>query len=61
MHCVYFRNSRRGDGGRYSMRFSGTNNKSHPTAVGRNDRPPFRVGGSARNQVKMDSSLPILF
>uniref|UniRef100_A0A0R3RXB2 MIF4G domain-containing protein n=1 Tax=Elaeophora elaphi TaxID=1147741 RepID=A0A0R3RXB2_9BILA len=43
---------RRGDGGRYSMRFSGTNSKGHltSTAVGRNDRPPFRVGGSGRNQ-----------
>ncbi|CAG9538966.1 unnamed protein product [Cercopithifilaria johnstoni] len=45
-------NFRRGDGGRYSMRFSGINTKTHPTsaAVSRNERPPFRVGGSARNQ-----------
>ncbi|EJW85335.1 hypothetical protein WUBG_03753, partial [Wuchereria bancrofti] len=43
---------RRGDGGRYSMRFSGISNKNHPTsaAISRNDRPPFRVGGSGRNQ-----------
>lgn len=51
----FFLNSRRGDGGRYSMRFSGANNKNHPTSavVSRNDRPPFRVGGSGRNQVKI--------
>ncbi|KAM3716322.1 A-type inclusion protein [Dirofilaria immitis] len=48
---------RRGDGGRYSMRFSGANNSKghHSTSamVSRNDRPPFRVGGSGgsgRNQ-----------
>uniref|UniRef100_A0A1I7W4D5 MIF4G domain-containing protein n=1 Tax=Loa loa TaxID=7209 RepID=A0A1I7W4D5_LOALO len=43
---------RRGDGGRYSMRFSGVNNKGHSNsaAVGRNDKPPFRVGGTGRNQ-----------
>lgn len=37
------------------MRFSGINNKGHPTsvAISRNDRPPFRVGGSGRNQVKI--------
>ncbi|KAK6109086.1 hypothetical protein QQG55_34590 [Brugia pahangi] len=43
---------RRGDGGRYSMRFSAISNKNHPTpaAINRSDRPPFRVGGSGRNQ-----------
>ncbi|KAL3985583.1 hypothetical protein ACH3XW_39205 [Acanthocheilonema viteae] len=49
---VRCRSETRGDGGRYSMRFSGINNKNHATsaAVSRNDRPPFRVGGSGRNQ-----------
>uniref|UniRef100_A0A915PS38 DUF4005 domain-containing protein n=1 Tax=Setaria digitata TaxID=48799 RepID=A0A915PS38_9BILA len=43
---------RRGDGGRYSMRFSGIQIKGHPTSTtaNRNDRPPFRVGGSGRTQ-----------
>ncbi|VDN07020.1 unnamed protein product [Thelazia callipaeda] len=52
--CTNENNFRRGDGGRFSMRFSGLTAKVQPasTASSRNDRPPFRVGGiGSRSQV----------
>lgn len=52
--CNCCRCFRRGDGGRYSMRFSGGTTKAgHPasTPVGKSERPPFRVGVGGRGQV----------